>query len=795
MVRVSWRVWSAAALGLAVVQAPAAAQVDGLDLSSFELPAGFFELSDLALSGPRPGVVVATAATTFMGNVANVLVSTFTPPGSGRGFLLAVKPTDWSLTRMLPALSNPILDELTFQYVGLVVSNQALRLPASALSPEEREFYRDIYQRDDFTLTVTPGINLIAAIPAEGLPAGHPMVAVMDALGIEKGVILLQGTLGKSLTLLTNPAAGGADLIRDLYLRAELPPMRPAGSPAWFRSGQLALELTGDPSVRLVGEIGVTIDDDLLDFFLAATLARTGVSLSGGLRAEGGWDAPFGIEWLVIHELLFKLGITPTGSIEPGFAGRMVIGEKDIDVAVSLAISPAGVPTNFMFAGESEAGFGLSDLIQLQQAMRAARDAAAAATGGPAAPTEARIPLDALPDVSFKEVALKFAPKPSPELGVERGFAIKGELWVGSPGGRPSNVAGVDVNVGEDGLWARGHLAAYALGPLSWEDVELDLTMTPDDQHLKLTGQVQLFSSRQLVDLEMNRQSLRFHTETELFDLFHATLDAQAAFSLQNPAFQIHGVAHNDFGQLLSPIVREAAIRFVDGGQALVAQADAVLTGLGSALTVADATVEQLRAALVQTRATAEAAWQQAAQAAAQAGAAAREALNNRNAAYVAWRDTPARQVVVKAQRYAAWQSWAATHAVRAGVYAARAAAAEGARRIYVAIPTPDASIAVQQAAQAVARLRSQVEQAQASVRNLRDQLAALDQALAQGEVPFAIERAEVHADLAAMQRGEAVRWVIAGTFLDRPFTVDRSLSFQDVNGAVGEMFRGLVGW
>jgi hypothetical protein len=210
---------------------------------------------------------------------------------------------------------------------------------------------------------------------------------------------------------------------------------------------------------------------------------------------------------------------------------------------------------------------------------------------------------------------------------------------------------------------------------------------------------------------------------------------------------------------------------------------------------VAGATVEQLRAALVQTRAAAETVWQGAAQAAAQAGASAQDALRNRDAAYRAYRDTPARQVVLKGQRFAAWQSWVATHVARAAAYAARAAVAEGARRIYVAIPTPDASIVVQQAEQAVARLRAQVEQAQASVRGLRDQLDALDQALAQGEVPFAIERAEVHADLAAMQRGEAVRWVIAGTFLDRSFTVDRSLNFGNVNGAVAEMFRGLVGW
>jgi hypothetical protein len=774
--------------------APAGAQGGGIDLSSLRLPEGFLDLTDLAISGPRPGTLVATATTTLMGNVTNALVSSFVPPNGGRrGLVLALKPTDWSLTRTFPALANPVLEQLTFQYVGLVITDQELTLPSAALSGEELDFYREIYQSDDFTLVLKPGVNLIAAIPAEGLPADHPMVAIMDALGIEKGVILIQGTLGNSLTLITNPAAGGLDIIKDLYLRAELPPMRPAGSPAWFRSGQIALELTGLPSVRLVGEIGITIDDALLDFFLAATVARTGASLSGGLRVEGGWQQPFGIEWLVIHELLFKLGITPTGSIEPGFAGRMVIGEKDIDVAVSVAISPAGVPTNFMFAGASEAGFGLSDIVMLQQQMRAARDAAAAATGAPVASTPA-IPLDALPNIDFRDVALKYAPKPSPELGVERGMAIKGELWIAPPNGEPMNFAGVDINVGEDGLWARGHLAAFTAGPLVWDDAELDLTVTPDDQHLRLSGQVQLFTARQLVDLELTRQFLRFRTESEIYNLFRVTLNAQAQFNLRNPSFQVDGVAESDFADLVNPIIREAAIRFVDAAQGLTAAADATLTGIDQVLGVAQVTADQLRAALESTRAIAEAAVRSAQDAAAQAASAASAALSQRNAAYGAWRDTPARQVVLKAQRWAAYASWHSTYLTRAAAYTARAGAAQMALRVLAAIPPVDQNVLLMQADAAVRTLRAQLEQAQTNLRTLQDQLARLDQQLREAEMILAIDRAEFHASLEGLLRGEAVRWSMQGTFLDAPFAIEETLDFGNPHAAVAQVFGALLG-
>jgi hypothetical protein len=773
---------------------PAVAQDGGIDLSSLQLPPGFLDLSNLELSGPRPGVIVATATTTLMGNVTNALVSSFVPTGGGkRGILLALKPTDWSLTRTFPALANPVLDQLTFQYVALVVTDQDLNLPSASLSREERAFFRDVYQSDDFTLRLTPGINLIAAIPAEGLPPDHPLVTIMNALGIEKGVILLQGTLGKSLTLLTNPASAGLSALKDLYLRAELPPMRPQGSPAWFNSGQLALELTGLPSVRLVGDINVTISDDLLDFFLAATLAKTGVSLSGGLHSDSGWSQPFGIQWMVLNDLVLSLGITPTGSIQPGFAGSMVIGKKDIDVAIAVAISPAGVPTNFIFDGESKAGFGLSDLIELQQRMRAARDAAAAATGASTPAGNATIPLDALPDIDFKDVKLKFAPKDSPDLGVTRGMAIKGEMWLAPPGGDPSDVAGVDINVGNDGLWARGHLAAFTAGPLTWDDADLDLTLTPSDQHLLLNGQVQLFGARQQVDLTFTRQEMRFHTESELYDLFHATLDAQADLNLRQPSFRVDGVAESDFADAIQPILRDGIANFADDAEQIVATADAALGKIDQALSVAEATATDLRTALEAQRATAEQALQTAQAAAASARSSAAAALSQRNSAYRSWRATPTRRVALKAQRRATYIRWRAIYATRAARYAARAAAVRAAQQVLDAIPPVDQNVVLQRANAAAQQLRDQLTQAQTQLTVLRDRYQQLNTMLQQGGVPLAIDRAEVHADLAAMLRGEAVRWKITGTFLDAPFTVEQTLNFGDPSAAVAQLLSALL--
>ncbi|HEX6158514.1 MAG TPA: hypothetical protein VF111_00005, partial [Thermoanaerobaculia bacterium] len=322
------------------------AQAQAVDLSHLQIPRGFLDLKDVTIAARSDQTITATAYTTLLNAGTFVLISSTPRTASRRGFILGLKPDEWSLAKSIPQLAVPPFDGLTLSNVGLVITDQDIRASSDEMPEADYDFYRELYQQEDYELVLKPGINLIAAIPVERLDADSPLLRVMGALGIEKGPVLLQGTLGKSLTLIGAPGAGAADVIKDLYLRAELPPMHPPGSPEWFRSGQLAVELTGVPSMRLVGEMTVRIEGEDLQFFLATTIARTGASISGGLKADAdGWQQPFGIPWLVLKGVVIQLAITPTGSIQPGFAAKMIIGEKDIDVAIALAISPAGVPT------------------------------------------------------------------------------------------------------------------------------------------------------------------------------------------------------------------------------------------------------------------------------------------------------------------------------------------------------------------------------------------------------------------------------------------------------------------
>ena len=765
-----------------------------LDLSRLQLPPGFLDLSDVSVTARSDRTLTATANTTLANATTLVLLSSTPSTTARRGFILALKPDHWSLAESAPQLAVPPFDKLSLSNVGLVITDQDVREPSASLHPQDYDFYRQLYQSESFELVLKPGINLIAAIDVDKLDAGHPLVRVMDALGIEKGTVLLQGTLGKSLSLIGAPGVAGADVIKDLYLRAELPPMRPPGSPEWFRSGQLAVELTGDPSMRLVGEMTIRMDGEDLQFFLATTVARTGLSVSGGLKAdEDGWQQPFGVPWLVLKGVVLQLAITPTGSIQPGFAAKMIVGEKDIDVAIAVAISPAGVPTNFMAKGESKAGLALSDVAKLQQQMAEARAAAAQAAGQPALAMPA-VDLDALPDVAFRNIALQFAPKAFPELGVERGMAIKGRMYLQlSPDGGLTDFAGVDVSVGEDGFWARGDLGAFQLGPLRWEDAKLDLTATREARYFMVKGEAELFGALQAIDVNLTRQGFWFKSQSNLFNLFTADLSCESVFDLRKPSFKVDGVVRNDFGEVVGPMLQDGIVAFAERGQEITAGARAAADEIDRLLANSQATADQLRGALEAQRERASANAQAARTGVASARARMNSGLAARNAAWKLFSDTPPRRVALKARHRAEYAAANARYLALAAAYNAASSLLAAREAILAALPPVEQNVLLLGADAATAALRDRLAVSRDRLRVLETRFTEIGDAVARGDLLFTVQHAEFHGELSAAMGGGAMSWAIDGSFVGRPFEMKQSLDFSNVGQAAAQMLAQLI--
>ena len=788
----------ATAVALGALPGVLAAQgpLEALQQAVAELPPGFLDVADVEVVTSSDGITTVTGRTTLANARTDVLVAMTrgSAPGATRGFVLALRPDRWSLTESIPQIANPALEGLTLNNVALIVTSDSSLRTSAEMGEAEREFFSRIFHRDTFEIALRPGLNLIAAIPADGLEPGHPLIAVMDALGIEKGVIFLQGTLGKSLTMLARPG-GGLAAIKDLYLRAELPPMRPPNSPEWFRSGQLALELTGDPAVRFVGEMTVRIQEDELMFFLAAALARTGVSLSGGLAAERGWVAPFGIEWVTLNKVVLKIGITPVGSVQLGFAGDLIIGEKDMAVAIAVAISPTGAPTNFIFDGSSQAGFGLSDLVMVQEKMATARESAAEAVGGgPSALAGVRLPINALPQIEFRDVALKFAPKPEPDLGVERGMAIKGRLHLAlGADGALTDFAGVDVNVGEDGLWVRGDIGPFALGPLDLRDAALDLTMTREQQRFMIKGDATLFSVQQQLDIEIDKEQLRFNTRTEMFNLFTASLNAQAAFDLRQPNFVIDGLVESDMALAFGPVVQQGALLFARSSLPAIEGADAAVTALRASLANADATVAQLRATLEQQRALAQTRVNEAAAAASAALRTANSARARRDALYRQWAGTSSWYPVQKAALYGAYVGASAQYNVLSGAYAALASAATAAQRVLSALTPVEQNVLLLASDEDAGVLRGKLAEAAANLEAISTQVNTIIAVIERGDPVLVISRASFHADLASLTSGASVAWSLVGSFAQQPFDIQQSMNFASIHTGGAQLLTALL--
>ena len=500
---------------------------DPKDISDFlnKLPA----LDELSMSfRPQfPGSMVIKGRMTYQNSSTGILISR-AESSSKRGFILGLEPQNWSIKNYFPDFSLPGIDNVTLSNVALIFSNIGGIMPSSALTKEELEFYSTAYGKDNFTLVIQPGLNLIASIPSQNL-TNNKLVPLMKKLGIQQGNILLEGSLGTK--------------IKDIYLLAEFPAMHPEGSPDWFKSGQMAIELTGLPSIGLAGVLNVKIKDDDVSFIVKTKAGRDGLILSGGMISQEGWDSPFGIQWLTLNKVVLLLGITPSGSVQLGFEGDMNVGEKDIHTAVLVALNAAtGVPTNFMLDGKSDAGFGVSDLVKLQHKI-----AEAHSPGSPA------IPLDKFPPLYIKDAKLKFAPKDSPELDISRGMTVGGLLQL-KPTSSSSvkDIADVLFDVGDDGLTARAKIDSFSLGPVKLQEANMDLTLTRSEQYFKLTGRSDLGFANADIQMNLTKTQALFNTNTKIFNAFQVDLNAIGKLNLIKPEFNVHGKMKNDFNGILA---------------------------------------------------------------------------------------------------------------------------------------------------------------------------------------------------------------------------------------------------
>jgi len=446
-----------------------------------------FEDIALTIEMGREKSFTISTTTEFRGVRTDVVI-TGKREATGNHLMAGFHFNEWELNRAIPALQGTLVGDLglTLPSATIVVSNMDDNLDIDALPSDVERFYRLACGEQASRFEIHSGINLIGRTT---LPQGE-FSSIFDSIGVGGATdeLLISGTLPGGIF-----CGDTSGLLSDLSLRIALPPMRPPFAPDWFISGQLALEVTGLPSVALVGEMTVEVKGlnepvgDILTFYIKGNIARSGagvaVALVGGLETAEPWVGPFGLDWLTFNDACIKVSIDVYGNLGLGFAGSIVIGEKDIDVAVYVQINLySGVPTNFIFEGRSDAGVALSDLVILNNRMRQAVN-----------PNAPEIPTNAIPDVAIRNLYLKFAPKTDLDLGVTAGFAIRGELLVRAlPNAPMQTICMIDLCVDLNGIVAKGYIAGCQMGPVQWTNAHLSLTLTLQKQELIINGGAQV---------------------------------------------------------------------------------------------------------------------------------------------------------------------------------------------------------------------------------------------------------------------------------------------------------------
>ena len=724
------------------------------------------EDATLALQFGSDPLAAISATTTFLDFEADVLLMVFEGQregGTGRGpeMVASWHPrSSLDLTELIPALAEtPIAEELSsfsLNELAVTFSTTEVELDPSVLDPIAIDFFRHIYaQSSGYQVDIPAGVGLLAS-----LPTPEEIEPLMGALWMEPGApLVLQGSLPSGFLGGSSSSGGSAGgPLAGLNLLVPLPEMRPAKSPEWFVAGQLALELTGAPSFGVVGSITVNIDGDVLTFSQTAQLSRTKIQLIGAMVAEEPWEEPFGIQWLVMNEVAFVLDVDlATASLGVGFLGDMVIGEKDIRGAVYLALNVAtGAPTNFVFLGESEEGVGIPDLTTLQAKMASA-----------GADTSNAIPVDQLPQLALTDIGVRFAPRAYPALDVAQGFAVGGQLWLGTPGTADArNLAGVEIDVSFTGIIANGHVDRIELGELSLDDASIDLALTLAEQRFGMAGDADLGFMRTHLLVEASRDGLRFDTEAELFDGFSARLQGHGQ---PGGGFSIAGTMESSFeGAVAEAInghlqaIREAAVA---GGELAANEAEQLRSGVQAGF---DSALHEVREPARSAMVAAESSY--------------RAAVSQRSAAHSAWQAAKAEckrrpwtcgAVPVKRAKYERWK----------GEAAACNAVWQSAKAVYEAdIQTWIAENAALAALQAeLQNAASAASAAQATLAELRDQLSEAADAVTVRSAGFVT-------GLSSLREGAQLSLTFEIEVLGTPQTVTMGWSSSDFSSNISSL-------
>lgn len=519
------------------------------------------------------------------------------------------------------------LDTMALPTVGMVVSTTTMSQQAHELTPDAFEFMKMLHgcpagaiqpvatgpQPDGscaFRADLDGGVNLLSNIAFPEQFDDLQTALYFD----DTGGVQVRGTLNVDL------GVGGDDVSVGLGLRLAMPRIMPPDEMEWLEGGEftLVLEATAGttPSLELAldGEIdtrwrrsdtplgaaeecaaGTRMysypDDHQYYCYDQLTFGgRNGLTVSAdGLIADMllalragtscGWVGPFGVEFMAFHDLRLRLelGVTSAGALTVGmgFLGDAAVGPPealscdaaDPDEAIRFSMSasmgvdisvppppPIRILPNFHGVRGFVSRIGMSDLARLQAAF---------------AGSDTLLDVSTLPDVELRNAEFMFGLRDVPELCIQQGLGLAGELWVNptstsaggdaDPGGATSTgdcrefgadvgpenctptreqgcFASAIVDVGLGGIRAAGAIGEFEVGGVTFQDALVDLTVRPDQQTFVMHGGVgfgDLGSSSMAMSLQALPPTASLYGHLDILEgTFSAVVDGLAGVDL-----------------------------------------------------------------------------------------------------------------------------------------------------------------------------------------------------------------------------------------------------------------------
>ena len=336
---------------------------------------------------------------------------------------------------------------------------------------------------------------------------------------------------------------------------------------------ELEFETTGPPVQRYYcfdylkfsasASVGLDLPGGSINFELMGQVKAVDVN---GAISE--WN-PFGFEFIGISQLTLKLGVSvemgpPVGvAVTLGFAGQGRFLDKNIFLAAQFGAKflpnpPWVIPQFDGLRVSLPDGIELQDLVDIANLIN---EVGAAAAGNPAPDP---IVLDGLPNIALKNLDFSISPSLTgvPDLCIPEGLVIGADLYLDPlpPTGEIKDLctepppepcserqdegcfASARLEIGLGGIFANAFLGQFNVGPLYWDNAELDIAISIPDTHFRLSGgaSIQVPEGTVLAGgelaIELDPLNFAFFGRVEIFG-FSALVDGKAGLGdLTNPS-------------------------------------------------------------------------------------------------------------------------------------------------------------------------------------------------------------------------------------------------------------------